>query len=151
MNDQSNSKPIREVLESLNKKDRETFLACRGLMRRAYLQCLASTLGMHKYSHEDDTFLDALDIKLEMLMARAAIPTNINANTKPESYVHDPFALITRPQEETPVASTEGNPNVNVVEGIAKDISLVEKVKDRANQPVGVQPIAPWPTKNSVK
>ena len=129
MNDYSNGKPIKEVLETLNEKDRTTFLACRGLMRRSYLQCIASTIGMHNYTHEDDTFLDAIDVKIEMLMARAGIATNLYENEKPEEYINDPFALITRPEKVQavepvkPAASTEGNPNINVVDAIREKIS----------------------------
>ena len=80
-----------------------------------------------------------MDIKLEMLMARAAIPTNQNRNEKPEEYINDPFALITRPQEEK--KSTEGNPAVDVTKELEKNIvfaqkSLADKLKDNTNKTV---------------
>lgn len=66
-------------------------------MRKTYLMAIQSTVGMAGYATEDDTFLDALDLKCEMLAVRAGITTLDNDNIHADENAVDPFALITRP------------------------------------------------------
>lgn len=78
-----------EVLDRLDDNKRHTFLTIRANMRKAYLCSIQASVGMQYYSTEDDTFLDALDQKVGMLMARAGVAERTD-NV-------DPFAHITRP------------------------------------------------------
>ncbi len=87
---------IHEILENIQEQDRHKFLTIRTALRKAYLTALAASVGIQNYSAEDDTFVDALDIKVEMLMHRAGIETPSNENRIAEVNATDPFALMTR-------------------------------------------------------
>lgn len=86
-------------LDQMRDEDRKKFLIVRASMRRAYLMSLQATVGIAKYQMEDDTFMDAMDAKIEMLMTRAGIETPLNANEQPQQNATDPFAHITRPSD----------------------------------------------------
>lgn len=88
---------IRDKLEEIKHDDMQRFLIVRTAMRRAYLMAINATVGITRYQSEDDTFMDAIDLKVEMLMKRAGVQTPMNENTQPESNASDPFSLITRP------------------------------------------------------
>lgn len=87
---------IHEVLENIRQEDQQKFINIRTNMRKAYLMAISSSVGINNYNAEDDTFFDALDIKVEMLMHRAGIETPSNENRIAETNVSDPFALMTR-------------------------------------------------------
>lgn len=62
---------ISGLLNNLNEQDQKHFLTLRNLMRKTYLTCVNQTVGLTNYTHEDDTFLDAIDMKLQTLMHRS--------------------------------------------------------------------------------
>lgn len=90
---------IRDILDTLSDKDKHLYLTVRTSMRKCYLMALASTVGISAYCAEDDTFIDALDIKVEMLMKRAGVQTPTSDNYAPESNVSDPFDMVSRPHQ----------------------------------------------------
>ena len=92
---------IHDTLATIKEQDQKKFLTVRTAMRRAYLMAIAGTVGIQNYNSTDDTFMDAIDIKVEMLMQRAGIETPSNENRIAEENVNDVFSLITRPFKET--------------------------------------------------
>lgn len=88
---------ITHTLSNMREADQKKFLAIRNSMRKTYLMAVQSTIGMASYSSEEDSFLDAIDIKCEMLAARAGMATLDHDNLHAEETASDPFALITRP------------------------------------------------------
>ena len=62
---------IREILAALDIDDRALWSEHRTIMRRSYLNAHNETVGMGKWSHEDDAFLDLIDIRLALLFDRA--------------------------------------------------------------------------------
>lgn len=99
---------IRDNLAALKIEDEKKFLAIRTLMRKTYLHAIAHTVGIAGYRPEDDTFMDAIDIKVEMLFKRAGIETPTSENKDAEiNSAFDPFTLITRPQRPTSLVVDE--------------------------------------------
>lgn len=89
---------IRDVISRLNDQDKQKFLEIRNSLRKAYLSAVINTVGIEGYTHDDCTFMDAIDIKVEMLMTRAGISTPNNPNNREMiTPISDPFAIITRP------------------------------------------------------
>lgn len=86
-----------QSLDAMHKADREHYLKVRTIMRKTYLIAVINTVGMEYYGYEDDSFMDAIDMKVEMLMKRAgfATPNNQNLTASPNQF--DPFAHITSP------------------------------------------------------
>lgn len=62
---------IREILAALSQEDRVLWSQHRTEMRRSYLNAHNTTLGMVKWDHNDDAFLDLIDIKLAILFDRS--------------------------------------------------------------------------------
>jgi hypothetical protein len=62
---------IREILNALDVDDRALWSEHRTIMRRSFLNAHNETVGMGKWSHEDDAFLDLIDIRLALLFDRA--------------------------------------------------------------------------------
>ena len=62
---------IREILNALSIDDRALWSEQRTIMRRSYLNAYNETVGMANWSHEDDAFLDLIDIRLALLFDRA--------------------------------------------------------------------------------
>lgn len=62
---------IREILKALSSEDRTLWQQCRNNMRSVYLNAHNSTVGMPAWNHDDDAFLDFIDIKLATLFDRA--------------------------------------------------------------------------------
>lgn len=62
---------ISNLLNNLNEQDQKHFLTLRNLMRKTYLTCVNQTVGLNAYTHEDDSFLDTIDLKLQTLMHRS--------------------------------------------------------------------------------
>ena len=62
---------IREILNALSIDDRALWSEQRTIMRRSYLNAHNETVGMANWSHEDDAFLDLIDIRLALLFDRA--------------------------------------------------------------------------------
>ena len=87
---------IHDTLERLNAEDRQRFITMRMTMRRAYLMCIQSSVGMNRYCAEDDTFMDAIDLKIEMLATRSGMNTLTTVNNEPRENGNDPFAMLTR-------------------------------------------------------
>lgn len=94
---------IVDTLAQIRAQDQKKFLLVRTNMRKAYLMSIAATVGIASYQTEDDTFMDALDIKVEMLMHRAGIDTIKNDNSSANENASDPFAIITRPAAKTEI------------------------------------------------
>lgn len=88
---------ILNTLANMRDNEQRLFLKNRTSIRKAYFIALQSTVGMVNYNETDDTFLDALDIKMEMLAARAGMATLDNDNLHVEENASDVFALVTRP------------------------------------------------------
>lgn len=61
---------IREILQSLSPEDRLLWSQCRTDMRRNYLNAHNQTMGVSKWDHTDDAFMDMIDIKLATLFDR---------------------------------------------------------------------------------
>jgi hypothetical protein len=62
---------IREILNALDVDDRALWSEHRTIMRRSFLNAHNETVGMGKWSHEDDAFMDLIDIRLALLFDRA--------------------------------------------------------------------------------
>lgn len=62
---------IREIIKALSPEDRTLWQRCRNNMRSVYLNAHNSTVGMPAWNHDDDAFLDFIDIKLATLFDRA--------------------------------------------------------------------------------
>lgn len=62
---------IREILQSLDEQDRLLWSQCRTDMRRAYLIAHNKALGLPDWNHEDDAFMDMIDIKIATLFDRS--------------------------------------------------------------------------------
>ncbi len=88
---------ITETLANMRDADQKKFLTIRTNMRKTYLMSIQATVGIQNYQTEDDTFLDALDLKCEMLAARAGMATLNADNLHADENAVDPFSIITRP------------------------------------------------------
>lgn len=62
---------IREILSALDIDDRALWSEQRTTMRRSYLNAHNQTVGIGSWSHEDDAFMDLIDIRLALLFDRA--------------------------------------------------------------------------------
>lgn len=62
---------IREIIKALLPEDRTLWQQCRNNMRSVYLNAHNSTVGMPAWNHDDDAFLDLIDIKLATLFDRS--------------------------------------------------------------------------------
>lgn len=85
---------INDTLARIAEADRHKFLTVRNSIRRSYLMAIQATVGIQNYCPEDDSFMDAVDIKVEMLMHRAGIETPSAENRIAEQNGEDVFALI---------------------------------------------------------
>ncbi len=75
---------IREILAALDTDDKARFLEARNTMRRAFMGAhAASSLGIDKWTQEDDAFLDLIDVKLAMLFDRSG-----HMDTKGKDIIH---------------------------------------------------------------
>lgn len=61
---------IREILAALDTDDRALWSEQRTIMRRSYLNAHNETVGIGSWSHEDDAFMDLIDIRLALLFDR---------------------------------------------------------------------------------
>lgn len=103
---------VLNTLANMKENEQKLFLTIRNRMRKAYMLSIKQTIGIENYNETDDTFLDAIDIKCEMLAARAGMSTLDNENFNAEENVLDPFAMITRPVPATELkVDTEGMEN----------------------------------------
>ena len=64
---------IREILNALSIDHRALWSEQRTIMRRSYLNAHNETVGMANWMHEDDAFLDLIDIRLALLFDRAGL------------------------------------------------------------------------------
>ena len=64
---------IHSVIASLKDQDKKKFFELRNAMRRAYLISMNKTIGIDKYSLEDDIQMDAIDNTIGALMQRAGM------------------------------------------------------------------------------
>jgi len=62
---------IREILNALSPDDRAMYTQHRNEMRRSYLIAHTETIGMEKWTSDDDRLLDYVDISLALLYDRA--------------------------------------------------------------------------------
>lgn len=62
---------IREVLNALDTDDKANWLHHRTEMRRSFIQAHNTTVGIAKWTEEDDAFLDFIDIRLALLFDRS--------------------------------------------------------------------------------
>ena len=99
---------VLNTLANMKENEQKLFLTIRNRMRKAYMLSIKQTIGIENYNETDDTFLDAIDIKCEMLAARAGMSTMDNENINAEENVLDPFAMITRPTPATELKVDEG-------------------------------------------
>jgi len=64
---------IREILNALSIDNRALWSEQRTIMRRAYLNAHNETVGIGNWTHEDDAFMDLIDIRLALLFDRAGL------------------------------------------------------------------------------
>lgn len=64
---------IREILNALSVDNRALWSEQRTIMRRAYLNAHNETVGIGNWTHEDDAFMDLIDIRLALLFDRAGL------------------------------------------------------------------------------
>lgn len=64
---------IREILNALSVDNRALWSEQRTIMRRAYLNAHNETVGIGNWTHEDDAFMDLIDIRLALLFDRAGM------------------------------------------------------------------------------
>lgn len=73
---------IREVLAALDETDKRLWSQHRTEMRKSYMTAHNSVLGISAWDHNDDAFIDLIDIKLALLFDKsgrfAAIKEIIN-------------------------------------------------------------------------
>lgn len=62
---------IREILNALDVDDRALWSEHRTIMRRSFLNAHNETVGIDKWTFEDDAFMDLIDIRLALLFDRA--------------------------------------------------------------------------------
>lgn len=64
---------IREILAALSIDHRALWSEQRTIMRRSYLNAHNETVGIGNWTHEDDAFMDLIDIRLALLFDRAGL------------------------------------------------------------------------------
>jgi hypothetical protein len=62
---------VRDVVARLAPEDRAVWQEHRTCMRKCYLSAVAATVTIDGFVHEDDSFLDLIDIRLALLFDRA--------------------------------------------------------------------------------
>lgn len=62
---------IREVLNALDEQDKRLWSQHRTEMRKSYMTAHNSVLGIAAWDHNDDAFLDLIDIKLALLFDKS--------------------------------------------------------------------------------
>lgn len=62
---------IREVLNALDEQDKRLWSQHRTEMRRSYMNAHNSVLGIEAWDHNDDAFIDLIDIKLALLFDKS--------------------------------------------------------------------------------
>lgn len=92
---------MNRVIHNMKENELNTFFNVRAAMRRAYLTSIVATVGIHKYCVEDDNFMDAIDVKTEMLMYRAGMSTPNADNRNAAGMPEDVFARVLRPNVMT--------------------------------------------------
>lgn len=62
---------IREILAALDEADKRLWSQHRTEMRRSYMNAHNSVLGIAAWDHNDDAFIDLIDIKLALLFDKS--------------------------------------------------------------------------------
>lgn len=62
---------IREVLNALDETDKRLWSQHRTEMRKSYMNAHNSVLGIASWDHNDDAFVDLIDIKLALLFDKS--------------------------------------------------------------------------------
>jgi len=62
---------LREILNALDEADKQLWLENRARIRAAYLTAHQQVLGVTNWHHDDDNFMDLIDIKLAILFDAA--------------------------------------------------------------------------------
>ena len=113
---------IREIINALSIDDRALWSEHRTIMRRSYLNAHNNTVGVAKWSPEDDAFLDLIDIRLALLFDRAgrlhAVKEIIGNGDKIESDLktsEDRMKGKVDPKYEQAVGRIKRIPNTNVL------------------------------------
>lgn len=71
MGEFGNMPDIREVLNALDDTDKRLWSQHRTEMRRSYMNAHNSVLGIAAWDHNDDAFIDLIDIKLALLFDKS--------------------------------------------------------------------------------
>jgi hypothetical protein len=104
---------IREILNALSIDDRALWSEQRTIMRRSYLNAHNETVGMANWSHEDDAFLDLIDIRLALLFDRAgrlnAVKEIIGNGDKIEEDLKEKDAKLAEISKKYPIEQTKIN------------------------------------------
>ena len=62
---------MREILKALSPEDKALWCQHRTEMRKSYLHAHNMTLGIERWEHIDDAFMDLVDIRLAQLFDRS--------------------------------------------------------------------------------
>ena len=84
---------IHSIIASLKEQDKKKFFELRNAMRRAYLISMNKTIGIDKYSLEDDIQMDAIDNTIGALMQRAGMDQGETNKQEPKREVVGAEAL----------------------------------------------------------
>lgn len=74
---------IHSIIASLKDQDQKRFFELRNAMRRAYLISMNKTIGIDKYTIDDDIQMDAIDTTVIKLMQRAGMGDEPKAPSGP--------------------------------------------------------------------
>lgn len=102
---------IREVLNALDEQDKRLWSQHRTEMRRSYMAAHNAVLGIAAWDHNDDAFIDLIDIKLALLFDKAGRFT--------PKWDGDKIKEI--------IASEDGNKIIEQIENDATGLKLVDK------------------------
>lgn len=95
---------IREVLNALDEQDKRLWSQHRTEMRKSYMNAHNSVLGIAAWDHNDDAFIDLIDIKLALLFDKSGR-----------------FAAV-----KEIIHADDGNKIINQIENDAKGLKLVD-------------------------
>lgn len=79
---------IREVLAALDDTDKRLWSQHRTEMRKSYMNAHNSVLGIAAWDHNDDAFIDLIDIKLALLFDKSGRFTPSWKDDKIKEIIH---------------------------------------------------------------
>lgn len=109
---------IREVLAALDETDKRLWSQHRTEMRKSYMNAHNSVLGIAAWDHNDDAFIDLIDIKLALLFDKSGRFT--------PSWKDDKIKEI--------VIAKDGDRIIEQIENDAQGLKLVDKAAGWTNK-----------------